>query len=184
MQAVPDRVQAAELAALLLRPLGNRWRHTEAVAARAEQLSTAVPAEDRDLLVVAAWWHDVGYAPQLAKTGFHPLDGARYLQVLGHHPRLVALVAHHSAALIEAEQCGLADQLAPWRYEEGPVPDALWAADMTTGPGGERVEYPERLTEILRRYGTDSVVGRAMLQARPIIEAAIHRTNERLHLHP
>lgn len=176
---MPDRVQAAELAGRLLRPLGHRWRHTEAVATRAEYLSAAVPAEDRDLLVVAAWWHDLGYAPQLAVTGFHPLDGARYLAELGHDPQLVALVAHHSAAILEAEERGLGDQLVAWRREEGPVTDALWAADMTMGPRGELVEYPERLREILGRYGEDSVVGRAMLRARPMIEAAVRRTDER-----
>lgn len=129
---------------------------------------------------MAAWWHDLGYAPQLARTGFHPLDGARYLHGLGHHTRLVALVAHHSAATVEAQERGLENHLAVWHREEGPVADALWTADMTTGPGGELVEYPERLEEILGRYGPDSIVGRAMLRARPMIEAAVRRTEERL----
>jgi hypothetical protein len=32
--------------------------------------------------VAAAWLHDIGYAPAIAEsgTGFHPLDGARYLR--------------------------------------------------------------------------------------------------------
>lgn len=38
---------------------------------------------DRDLLVAAAWLHDIGYAPELRDTGFHPLDGARHLEALG-----------------------------------------------------------------------------------------------------
>ena len=43
------------LARELLEPLGNRWMHTQAVAARAQELVPAVtPAEDRFLLVVAA----------------------------------------------------------------------------------------------------------------------------------
>ena len=33
-----------------------------------------------DDLVAAAWLHDIGYAPELVETGFHPLDGARYLR--------------------------------------------------------------------------------------------------------
>jgi hypothetical protein len=71
---------------------------TVKVAARAEELAGAVPPADRELLVVAAWWHDLGYAPDLVQTGFHPIDGALYLAAKGHSPRLCGLVAHHSAA--------------------------------------------------------------------------------------
>jgi hypothetical protein len=177
---LPSRQDAAVRAEELLAPLGDRWRHTEAVAARAEQLASAVPVDERELLGVAAWWHDLGYAPELAVTGFHPLDGARYLAGEGYPERLCALVAHHSAAMSEAEERGLADELAAWPREESAVADALWMADMTTGPRGERISYPERLAEILDRYGPNSVVGRAMTRARPAIEAAIERTERRL----
>jgi hypothetical protein len=51
---------------------------------------------------------------------------------------------------------------------------------MTTGPGGERFDYAERLSEILARYDQDSIVGRAMVHAQPSIQAAIERTNARL----
>jgi hypothetical protein len=34
-----------------------------------------VPAADRPVLIAAAWLHDIGYAPGLPETGFHPLDG-------------------------------------------------------------------------------------------------------------
>ena len=60
------------------------------------------------------------------------------------------------------------------------MPDALWTAPMTTGPGGERFDYPERLSEILARYDQDSIVGRAMTRAQPSIRAATERTNNRL----
>ncbi|MFE3182542.1 hypothetical protein ACFXKR_16990 [Streptomyces violascens] len=46
--------EAAELAESLLPPLGNRWLHTQAVAARAREVSAAVPEDERDLLVSAA----------------------------------------------------------------------------------------------------------------------------------
>ncbi len=171
---------AAAGAEAMLRPLGDRWRHTRAVAGRAEEVAFAVPIYDRELLVVAAWCHDLGYAPELAVTGFHPLDGARYLAAEVHPERLCALVAHHSAAMFEAEERGLADELAAWPREESAAADALWMADMTTGPRGEAVSYPERLAEILDRYGPGSIVGRAMTRARPAIEAAIERTERRL----
>jgi predicted hydrolase (HD superfamily) len=180
MSDIPSRREAEALARRFLEPLGDRWRHTQAVAARAADLSAGVPTSDRDILVVAAWLHDLGYAPPIAASRFHPLDGARYLSREGYSPRLCALVAHHSAATCEATERGLLDELCAWPQEEGPVPDALWMADMTTGPTGELVDYPSRLAEILSRYEADSVVGRAMSNARPVIQQAIARTRERL----
>ncbi|WTW44047.1 HD domain-containing protein [Streptomyces sp. NBC_00015] len=53
-------IGAADLAESLLPPLGNRWLHTQAVAARAQEIAGSVSEADRDLLVVAAWLHDVG----------------------------------------------------------------------------------------------------------------------------
>ncbi len=35
---------------------------------------------DAGLLEAAAWLHDIGYLPELARTGLHGLDGARYLR--------------------------------------------------------------------------------------------------------
>lgn len=94
---------------------------------------------DRDLLVAAAWLHDIGYAPELRDTGFHPLDGARHLGSLGAAlSRLVRLVAHRSGAVYEAEQRGLTAQLDVYEREDCPVLDALIYADMTTGSVGRR----------------------------------------------
>lgn len=180
MQERPGPTVAADLARRLLAPLGARYEHTRQVARRAAELAPAVPEEERDLLVVAAWWHDLGYAPELVQTGFHPIDGARYLASKGHSPRLCALVAHHSAATYEAEERGLTEELADWPREEGAVADALWTADMTTGPRGQRFDYAARLAEILARYEPDSIVGRAMSRAQPDIAAAIERTDQRL----
>lgn len=180
VKELPSRSAAEAMAGGLLAPLGNRWLHSQAVAARAEQLAAAVPEEDRDLLVVAAWFHDLGYAPELALLRFHQLDGARFLAAEGFPPRLCALVAHHSAATFEAAERGLLDELVTWPQEAGPVADALWMADMTTGPTGELVDYPDRLAEILSRYAPDSIVSRAMSSARPTIEGAISRTEQRI----
>jgi hypothetical protein len=77
----------------------------QAAAAQAGRIAPAVlPAEERETLIAAAWLHDIGYAPALAKTGFHPLDGARHLEALGVDRRLCCLVAHHSGATFEAEE--------------------------------------------------------------------------------
>src|SRR3954449_461630 len=77
---MPSVEAAEELARKLLEPLGNRWAHTRAVAARAQELTPAVtPVQDQPLLIVAAWWHDRGYAPSFRDTGCHQIDGARHL---------------------------------------------------------------------------------------------------------
>jgi hypothetical protein len=178
---MPSAAEAEELAGVLLVSLPNRWAHVQAVAARASELSLAVEVEaERLLLVVAAWWHDLGYAPALQDTGCHQIDGARYLTKEGYPGRLCALVAHHSAATYEAEERQLRAELDAWPQEESPVADALWMADMTTGPRGEALTYDERLAEILSRYERDSTVGWAMLRAQPAIRAAIDRAQGRM----
>ncbi|MGW1137906.1 HD domain-containing protein [Streptomyces zhihengii] len=171
---------AAELAESLLPPLGNRWLHTQAVAARAVEASEALPENERDLLVAAAWLHDIGYAPELRDTGFHPLDGARHLESLGAPDRLVRLVAHHSGAVYEAEQRGLSAELAVYEREDSPVLDALIFADMTTGPAGQRFGFDQRMDEILVRYEPGSEVHNAITKARPYLGGAVERTLTRL----
>src|SRR5580693_4887911 len=75
---------AASLARAKLRePLPRRWSHSRGVAARARTLAPIL-GPDASLLTAAAWLHDIGYAPALAETGFHPLDGARYLRDVEH----------------------------------------------------------------------------------------------------
>ncbi|SOE65787.1 metal dependent phosphohydrolase [Streptomyces sp. OV198] len=171
---------AAELAESLLPQLGNRWLHTQAVAERAREAAQAVSEGERDLLVAAAWLHDIGYAPELRETGFHPLDGARYLESLGAPARVVRLVAHHSGAVYEAEQRGLAGELAEYQREDSPLLDALIYADMTTGPAGQSFDFDRRIDEILVRYEPGSEVHTAISKARPYLGAAVARTRERL----
>ncbi len=87
--------------ALLQQPLPRRWAHVQGVAARARSLASVLGA-DADLLEAAAWLHDIGYAPGLAVTDLHALDGARYLRDAQHaEAMLCRLVAHHSCAIIE-----------------------------------------------------------------------------------
>ncbi|MEU2183397.1 HDIG domain-containing metalloprotein [Streptomyces thermolilacinus] len=171
---------AAALAESLLPPLGNRWLHTQAVAARAREAAAAVPEADRDPLVAAAWLHDIGYAPELRDTGFHPLDGARHLESLGAPARLVRLVAHHSGAVYEAEQRGLSAELAVYEREDSPVLDALIFADMTTGPAGQSFDFETRIDEILVRYEAGSEVHTAISKARPYLGTAVERTQRRI----
>jgi len=78
------RDRAEDHAGDLLRPLGRRWRHAQAVAETAQELAIGMTPEDADVLVASAYLHDIGYAPGLAMNGFHPLDGARHLRAFGH----------------------------------------------------------------------------------------------------
>jgi hypothetical protein len=52
------------------------------------------PSGRAEVLVAAAYLHDLGYAPPLVETDLHTLDGARHLRALGHE-RLAGLVPYH-----------------------------------------------------------------------------------------
>ncbi|MGR6320354.1 HD domain-containing protein [Micromonospora soli] len=164
--------------------LPRRWRHVQAVASKARELSH-VTGEDPEILVTAAWLHDIGYAPALVDTGFHSLDGARWL-VREHFPLRVAnLVAYHSCAIYEAEERGLSQELsAEFSPETSPTSDALWFADMTTGPDGQNMTAEDRLTEIRDRYGPNHLVTRFWRRAEPMLMDAIQRTEARMASQP
>jgi HD superfamily phosphodiesterase len=173
---------AAEVARKLLEiPLPRRWAHVQGVATQARSLAPIL-GHDADLLEAAAWLHDIGYAPEVAGTGFHPLDGARYLRDAEHaDPMLCRLVANHSCAMIEAEERGLAEALS----SEFPPPpsalsDALAYCDMTTTPTGEVVAVRDRLSEIAERYGPHDVVTRFIRRAESELVSSVARTDRRL----
>jgi putative nucleotidyltransferase with HDIG domain len=176
---------ARDLAQSLLVNLPERWRHTVGVAHRAAELADTLdePA-DADLLVAAAWLHDIGYADALRDTGFHPLDGARYLNRHGWPARICGLVAHHSEAGCVAAVRGLADQLAVFSHEHSPLSDALTCADQTVGPHGRRMNVDERLADMVHRHGPGSPNAAVHQQRAPLIRAAVHRVHVRAaHLH-
>ncbi len=164
---------AAAYAESLLGTLEDRWRHTRAVAERAGQVGVVVDKAERELLVAAACLHDIGYAPALVVSGFHPIDGARHLRELGHE-RLAGLVAYHSGARYEAEARDLAEELAEFSDEGSTITKLLTYCDMTTGPRGESFTLDERLAEIERRYGSEHVVTRSLCSsARPWLESCV-----------
>jgi hypothetical protein len=120
----------------------------------------------RDRLVAAAWVHDIGYAPPLIDTGFHPIDGARHLRREGVDEDIVGLVAHHTCARVEARLRGLDDILRGEFPRDDSLPHAeLCFCDMTTSPVGERIDVADRLAEIRERYGPDHVVYRFVEEA-------------------
>ncbi|THA72639.1 HD domain-containing protein [Streptomyces sp. A0958] len=166
--------------------LPRRWAHSQGVAQRAAEL-TAIVGCDGELLISAAVLHDVGHAPRLAATGFHPLDGARFLRdIHAADQRLVRLVANHSLALLEAEERGLRGALEAEfpLLEDRRLVDALIYCDMTTAPSGENTSVVARLAEIAVRYGTDSLVGRFIRRASPEILATVERVEAALAAQP
>nr|WP_306305170.1 HD domain-containing protein [Pseudonocardia sp. N23] len=173
-------VEAVRLARQLVEPLGRRWSHVQAVAARAGELSSTVDPDERDVLVASAWLHDIGYSPEIGHTRFHPLDGARYLSASGWPPLVVNLVAHHSGARFEAKERGLSADLSAFPLPGEPMLDALALADLTTGPAGERLTYDDRIAEILRRYPEGDPVHQAWLTAAPVLRESVQRAQARL----
>ncbi|MFI5986377.1 HD domain-containing protein [Streptomyces sp. NPDC051555] len=174
--------RAYELAeSLLAEPLPRRWSHSLGVAQRARSLQ-GVLGTDAALMEAAAVLHDVGYSPRIASTGFHPLDGARFLRDQeGVDERVVRLVAHHSCALLEAEERGLKTELAAeFELERPALVDALLFCDMTTTPDGGHTTSEARVSEIVGRYGPDTIVGRFIQRAAPEIHAAVQRVEGRL----
>jgi len=153
--------EARDLAEQLLADeLPRRFAHVRGVAGQAEHLAS-VAAHDRSLLVAAAWLHDIGYASGLVDTGFHPIDGVRYLRRAEADERVVNLVAHHSCAVIEADLRGLDDVLRDEFPRDTTLPhDELCYCDQTTSPDGEIVDVSERLAEIRTRYPEGDVVRR------------------------
>jgi hypothetical protein len=170
---------------LLAEPLPRRWAHTKGVAAQANGLASIL-GEHANLIIAAAWLHDIGYAPAIAVTGFHPLDGARYLRDVWHaDARLCRLVAHHTCAVIEAEERGLASILLTEFEPEWPeLADALTYCDMTTGPDGRPLSVEERLAEIRTRYCRGHVVDRSIRRATPRIKRSARAVRTRLLVYP
>jgi HD domain len=162
-----------------LQTLPRRWAHVQGVARQARAVQ-AIAGKDADLLAAAAILHDVGYAPDLVVTGFHPLDGAVHLAGIGAPARLVNLVAHHSYALLEARMRGLGGEMAQFADEQGAIRDALWYCDQTTSPSGDTVTPQARATEIRHRYGPGHVVTRFITEAEPELLLAVRRTQQRL----
>ena len=149
---LPSINQIAACTERLLKPLGNRWLHVQGVVERAHQVSQALDATDGIYLLAAAYLHDIGYAPELKNTGFHPLDGAYYVHSLG-YDRVASLVAYHSEARFEARLRGYERALSTFSCEHSVVADALTYCDQTTGPAGAHVSIEKRIAEVYSRYG-------------------------------
>ena len=170
---------------LLADTLPRRWSHSIGVAAAAADLAEILAPENADTIVAAAWLHDIGYAPDLINTGFHPLDAAAYLATNtapgGDMPaEVIRLVAHHTGAAFEARERGLHDPLSSYPAPADAMLAILSCADLCTGPDGTPVDPGARIAEVLTRYPAGHPVHRAIstsgpgliMEARAILDAA------------
>jgi putative nucleotidyltransferase with HDIG domain len=151
---------ARELArSLLAEDLPRRWSHVQGVASRAELFTGN--HEQADLIIAAAYLHDIGYATVAMETGFHQLDGGRLLRRLGCDEDLVNLVAQHSGAEKLARYSGIGDVLdAEFPKAEHLPHRELHFCDLTTSLDGRPVTVDERLADIRHRHRANP----AMLQ--------------------
>ena len=156
----------------------DRWAHVRGVGALAENLVAELGLDK--CLASAAWLHDIGYSESVVQTGFHPLDGAHLLESLNAPSQVVSLVAYHSGSEREAEERGLADELAHFDRPTQSYLDALAFADMTISHQGTPISVDQRISEILDRYPPDSPVHRAVARSRTYLIACVARTQERL----
>jgi len=132
----PLTSEARDLSIHLLVDEPARLEHSSGVARAAAYAAERLPDVPVDLVVAAAWLHDIGHASSLSRTGFHPLDGALHLEQLGWDNAVVRLVAYHSHSVVSAEELGVLSALRRFEPTFGLVADALTFADVIAGPDG------------------------------------------------
>lgn len=154
--------------------MGDRWAHLSTVGRVASAL-----ASRRDLVsevvVSAAWVHDIGYSSDLVVTGLHPLDGAWFLQRAGAPQAVVALVGHHSGAAVGAQERGLAACFRELAIPDANDLDVLTMVDLAVGPSGQLMLDVDRIGEILSRYEEEDPVHRAVPRSRSQLLASSAR---------
>lgn len=171
---------ASKVASEYLSGLGRRWDHVRTVGRLADSLSAVGMISDD--VAAAAWLHDLGYAEELSTTGLHALDGAAFLASEGAPAGIVSLVAHHTGAGFEAEERGLAVQLAAMPAADPGDLDALTLLDLVTAPDGSPTSPEARLAEVLSRYPASSPVHRAVSRSRAELLASAERARARFGL--
>ncbi len=143
--------RARSLATLLLQGQDQRLAHVAAAAKAASYVALRVPSSQADTIVAAAWLHDIGFATSLRRSGFHPLDGAIYLQDLGWGAPVVSLVAHHSHSRVLAAHLHLGSALAAFPEPDEMSAHVLAYADVVAGADGRGATLSERVSDLRRK---------------------------------
>jgi hypothetical protein len=170
---------ASAESAARLSGLGDRWLQVQGVVAKARWVGETFERDDGEHLVAAAHLHAVGYAPELYVTGLHQLDGACHIRAHGHE-RLAGLVAHHTESRFELGMRGYASHLAAYPSERSEVSAALIYCVMTTGPTGATTEFSDRVADLFRRHGPETLIAEALRRAMPDLALAMAGITMRL----
>ena len=157
---------AQNLAQTLLADDPTRLAHVRGAGTIAGLVTGALHVDQPEIIVAAAWLHDIGYAPAIARTGFHPVDGALFLAREGWPDPVVLMVAHHSHAAILAPHYGVQHHMALLEHVRGPADDIITFSDLRAGPNGLGAEPRDRVDDMRRRHANSTVVPHAIREAR------------------
>lgn len=169
---------ASALAQRHIGGVGTRLEHSRTAARLASAIAPAFQC-DFQFLSTAALLHDVGYSPELATTGFHPLDGARHLRKQG-HDELAGLIAHHTGARHEAAVRAVISLEVEFPFQDSPLDQALTFCDLTTSPWGTRMRFRDRIADIFKRYDSTHPTAIAIASCLDELEQAVADTEKRV----
>lgn len=147
----------------LLRNQDNRLKHTLTVVKNCESIAEylKLDKDKKDLLLISAYLHDIGYSEDIAKTGFHPYDGYQYLKDNFWSHNICQLVLRHSEAssLPHPEGISLKDVYSGSLKEDlYLLYKILTVADMTSEFDGKVTTVESRYLGIMNRYGIESPI--------------------------
>lgn len=183
-----DCLNASDLEGLIQERFSSspkRCRHILEVAQRvrqsAEELRRLPGGSKIDVneAYCAALLHDIGYLPELRDTGFHPIDGARFLIRRG-YPRLAELIICHSNSPEQAQLKGLEEI----NVSSDIIAKLITFWDVQIKQGGELVSYEDRLIDVLERYGVESQEYQAHKLAESRISRILHELGACLNIPP
>jgi hypothetical protein len=157
---------ARALAESLLVDDPTRLEHVRGAGTVAGMVASALSPHQPEMIIAAAWLHDIGYAPAIARTGFHPVDGALFLAREGWPDPVVFMVAHHSQAAVLAPYYGVQHHMALLEHVHGVADDIITFSDLRAGPNGLGAEPRDRVEDMRRRHADSGVVPRAIREAR------------------
>jgi hypothetical protein len=177
---------AQTVAQSLLADDQGRLEHVRGAGLVAGMAAGALRVDQPEMVVAAAWLHDIGYAPAIARTGFHPLDGALFLARQGWPDQVVLLVAHHSHAAFLAPYYGVQHHMALLEHVRGLADDIITFSDLRAGPNGWGADPRDRVEDKRRRHANSTVVPvdirearyRMLLTAAARVSAAVNRATQ------
>jgi hypothetical protein len=177
---------ALTMAHRLLADDPSRLAHLRGAGLIAGMAAGALCVDRPETVVAAALLHDIGYAPAITRTGFHPLDGALFLAQEGWPDRVVFLVAHHSHSAVLAPYYGVHHHLSLLDHVHGQADDIITFSDLRAGVNGLGTDPRERIEDMRRRHADRTVVPddirearyRMLLTAAARVNAAVNRATQ------